>query len=334
MVPDAHGRTSLRPLRASVKTSFASFCHLPVRPDEKLVAGSCLCMEARQMRKKRIILAALLISTAVFAQDSKQAASPSQNPAVGSAFTNDKDKVSYSIGVDIGRTLQRLQLDLNQDALKQGISDILGNKPTALSDQELQQTLQAFQQQMMQKQQASIAKKQEEMKSTAEKNKADGKKFLEDNAKKAGVKTLPSGLQYKVVKEGTGEKPKDTDIVETNYRGTLIDGKEFDSSDKNGGPVSFPVSGVIKGWSEALKLMPVGSKWEIYVPSELAYGDEGAGEDIAPGSTLVFQVELLKIKKEGAAAAGPGKEAGSNPVQQAPPAGEQSPAKSPVGKNP
>lgn len=276
------------------------------------------------MCTKRIIVAALLISSAVFAQDNKPSASPSENPAAGSAFKNDKDKVSYSIGVDIGRTLQRLQLDLNQDALKQGISDILGNKPTALSDQELQQTLQAFQQQMMQKQQATIAKKQEEMKSTAEKNKADGKKFLDENAKKTGVKTLPSGLQYKVVKEGTGEKPKDSDVVETNYRGTLIDGKEFDSSEKNGGPVSFPVSGVIKGWTEALKLMPVGSKWEIYIPSELAYGDEGAGEDIAPGSTLVFQVELLKIKEKGA----------SNAPQQAPPAGEQSPAKSPAGKNP
>jgi FKBP-type peptidyl-prolyl cis-trans isomerase len=281
------------------------------------------------MCTKRIIVAALLISSAVFAQDSKPSVSPSENPAAGSAFKNDKDKVSYSIGVDIGRTLQRLQLDLNQDALKQGISDILGNKPTALSDQELQQTLQAFQQQMMQKQQATIAKKQEEMKSTAEKNKADGKKFLEENAKKPGVKTLPSGLQYKVVKEGTGEKPKDSDVVETNYRGTLIDGKEFDSSEKNGGPVSFPVNGVIKGWTEALKLMPVGSKWEIYVPSELAYGDEGAGEDIAPGSTLVFQVELLRIKKEGAS-----KEGASNVPQQAPPAGEQSPAKSPAGKNP
>lgn len=276
------------------------------------------------MFMNRTILAALLISTAAFAQDSKPSPSPSGNPASGSAFKDDKDKVSYSIGVDIGRTLQRLQLDLNQEVLTKGITDILGNKPTALSDQELQQTLQAFQQQMMQKQQATIAKKQEEMKTTADKNKADGKKFLEDNAKKAGVKTLPSGLQYKVVKEGAGEKPKDTDVVETNYRGTLIDGKEFDSSEKNGGPVSFPVNGVIKGWSEALKLMPVGSKWEIYVPSELGYGDEGAGEDIAPGSTLVFQVELLKIKKDGA----------SNQPQQEPPTGEQSPTKPPAGKNP
>jgi FKBP-type peptidyl-prolyl cis-trans isomerase len=167
----------------------------------------------------------------------------------------------------------------------------------AMSDQELQQTLQAFQQKMMQKQQDAMAKKQEEMKAVAEKNKADGKKFLDDNAKKADVKTTPSGLQYKVIKEGKGDKPKDTDVVETNYRGTTIDGKEFDSSAKHGSSFSFPVNGVIKGWSEALKMMAVGSKWQLYVPADLAYGDEGYGEDIAPGSTLVFDVELLSIKK-------------------------------------
>jgi len=165
-----------------------------------------------------------------------------------------------------------------------------------MTDQELQETLQAFQQKMMQKQQESMAKKQDEMKVVAAKNKSDGKKFLEDNSKKAGVKSTPSGLQYKVVKEGKGEKPKDADVVETNYRGTTIDGKEFDSSAKHGSTFSFPVNGVIKGWSEALKLMPVGSKWELYIPSDLAYGDEGYGEDIPPGSTLVFEVELFGIK--------------------------------------
>jgi FKBP-type peptidyl-prolyl cis-trans isomerase len=135
----------------------------------------------------------------------------------------------------------------------------------------------------------------QETRAVAERNKADGKKFLDENAKKEGVKTTASGLQYKVIKEGTGEKPEDSDFVETNYRGTTIDGKEFDSSGKTGGPVSFPVAGVIKGWSEALKMMPVGSKWQIYIPSYFAYGDEGAGEDIAPGSTLIFDIELLRI---------------------------------------
>ncbi|MEY2615080.1 MAG: FKBP-type peptidyl-prolyl cis-trans isomerase FklB, partial [Verrucomicrobiota bacterium] len=209
-------------------------------------------------------------------------------------------KVSYSLGVDIGRTLQKFQLDLNEAALSQGIADVLGSKPMAMTDQELQETLAAFQQKMMAKQQEAMSKKQDEMKVVAEKNKVDGKKFLDENAKKAGVKTTASGLQYKVIKEGSGDKPTDADVVETNYRGTTIDGKEFDSSAKHGSSFSFPVNGVIKGWSEALKLMPIGSKWELYVPSDLAYGDEGAGEDIAPGSTLVFQVELLSIKKNAA----------------------------------
>jgi FKBP-type peptidyl-prolyl cis-trans isomerase FklB len=249
----------------------------------------------------RFALAVLILATPAFSQNTTSSPSPAASPALAtspsSTFKDEKDKVSYSLGVDIGRTLDRLQLDLNQPALSQGLSDVLSKKPLAMTDQELQQTLQAFQQQMMQKQQAAMAKKQDEMKASAEKNKTEGKKFLEDNGKKQGVKTLPSGLQYKVVKQGSGDKPRDTDIVETKYRGTLISGKEFDSSEKNGGPVSLPVNGVIKGWSEALKLMPVGSKWEIYVPAELGYGDEGAGEDIAPGSTLVFDVELLGIKK-------------------------------------
>ena len=265
---------------------------------------------------KRITLSAFLLSAAYIASAedttpnapspadaaASQSPIPAESPAAtgaspSSAFKTDKDKISYSLGVDIGRTLQRLQLDLNEEVLSRGIADVLGGKTMAMTDQELQETLQAFQQKMMQKQQESMAKKQDEMKVVAAKNKADGKKFLEDNSKKAGVKSTPSGLQYKVVKEGKGEKPKDSDVVETNYRGTTIDGKEFDSSAKHGSTFSFPVNGVIKGWSEALKLMPVGSKWELYIPSDLAYGDEGYGEDIPPGSTLVFEVELLGIKK-------------------------------------
>lgn len=251
------------------------------------------------MKRTRITLLAIFLSSALFSfgEDAKPSASPTAGSSASTTIKDDKDKVSYSLGVDIGRTLQRLQLDLNQDALSKGITDVLGNKPMAMTDQELQQTLQAFQQKMMQKQQEAMSKKQEEMKAVAEKNKADGKKFLDDNAKKADVKTTSTGLQYKVIKEGKGDKPKDTDVVETNYRGTTIDGKEFDSSAKHGSSFSFPVNGVIKGWSEALKMMPVGSKWELYVPSDLAYGDEGYGEDIAPGSTLVFEVELLSIKK-------------------------------------
>jgi FKBP-type peptidyl-prolyl cis-trans isomerase FklB len=254
------------------------------------------------MKRIRITLVALLVCSAFasYAEDAKPSPSPSANPATTSTFKDEKDKVSYSLGVDIGRTLQKFQLDLNEAALSQGIADVLDSKPMAMTDQELQTTLQAFQQKMMQKQQEAVSKKQEEMKGVAEKNEADGKKFLDDNSKKPGVKTTASGLQYKVIKEGSGDKPKDTDVVETNYRGTTIDGKEFDSSAKHGSTASFPVNGVIKGWSEALKLMPVGAKWELYVPADLAYGAEGYGDDIAPGSTLVFEVELLNIKKNAA----------------------------------
>jgi FKBP-type peptidyl-prolyl cis-trans isomerase FklB len=277
---------------------------------------------------KRITLAALLLSSAYIASaedatpSASPAASPTASPAAGaaapsSAFKTDKDKVSYSLGVDIGRTLQRLQLDLNEEVLSQGIGDVLGGKPMAMTDQELQETLQAFQQKMMQKQQESMAKKQDEMKAVASKNKADGKKFLDDNSKKTGVKSTSSGLQYKVIKEGKGDKPKDLDVVETNYRGTTIDGKEFDSSAKHGSTFSFPVNGVIKGWSEALKLMPVGSKWELYIPSDLAYGDEGYGDDIPPGSTLVFEVELLGIKKN-AGNAPPGPDSQQSPAEKKP----------------
>jgi FKBP-type peptidyl-prolyl cis-trans isomerase FklB len=251
------------------------------------------------MKSFRITLLALWICSALaaYAADATPTPSPTQNPSPTSALKDDKDKISYSLGIDIGRTLQRLELDLNVPALSQGIADVLGNKAKALSDDEVQKTLQAFQQQMMQKQQAAMSKKQAEMKVVAEKNKADGRKFLDEKAKQAGVQKTPSGLEYKVIKEGTGAKPTDTDIVETNYRGTTIDGKEFDSSAKHGSASTLPVNGVIKGWSEALKMMPVGSKWEIYVPSDLAYGDEGYGDDIAPGSTLVFELELLNIKK-------------------------------------
>ena len=273
------------------------------------------------MLLKRLLFAASLCVLPAYAQDPQASASssppasapsPSQGaPASTSANLKDeRDKLSYSLGIDIGRTFQRWDIDLNQQALAQGLSDALAKKTPALSDQEMQASIQAFQRRMTQKQQEAMSKKQTELKDLADKNKAEGKKFLDANAKEPGVKTLPSGLEYKVEKEGTGPKPKDTDIVETNYRGTLINGQEFDSSEKNGGPVSFPVNGVIKGWTEALKLMAVGSKWRLFLPSDLAYGDEGMGDTIQPGSTLIFDVELLGIKKD---AGQPTPASGSNP---------------------
>ncbi len=200
-----------------------------------------------------------------------------------------KEKVSYSIGIDIGNSMKKQSLDIDPNTLSRGIKDALsGNKPL-LSDKEMQETMTQFQKEM-------IAKRAESMKPQAEKNKKEGEAFLEANKKKAGVKTLPDGLQYKVIKEGTGPTPKATDKVTVNYRGTLINGTEFDSSYKRGEPATFPVNGVIPGWTEALQHMKVGSKWELFIPANLAYGEHGAGQVIGPNEVLIFEVELLGIK--------------------------------------
>jgi FKBP-type peptidyl-prolyl cis-trans isomerase FklB len=200
-----------------------------------------------------------------------------------------KDKASYSIGLDLGTNFKRQQLDINTDALAAGMKDaMMGNKPL-LTDEQTKETIGEFQKQLMEKQTAAN-------KEAATKNAATGEKFLTENKTKQGIKTTASGLQYKVLKEGTGPVPKDTDTVVTNYRGTLIDGKEFDSSYKRGEPAEFPVNRVIKGWTEALLMMKVGSKYQLFVPASLAYGERGAGQDIGPNETLIFEVELVSIK--------------------------------------
>jgi FKBP-type peptidyl-prolyl cis-trans isomerase FklB len=201
-----------------------------------------------------------------------------------------KDKVSYSIGMNIGNNLKKQSIDVNPDALVSGIKDALSGGKALMTEQEVNDTLMAFQKEM-------AAKQAESLKELGEKNKKEGEAFLADNKKKEGVITLPSGLQYKIIKEGTGETPKLTDTVTTNYRGTLIDGTEFDSSYRREQPATFPVKGVIAGWTEALQLMKVGSKWQVFIPSNLAYGERGAGRDIGPNATLIFEVELLSIKE-------------------------------------
>ncbi|HTP41341.1 MAG TPA: FKBP-type peptidyl-prolyl cis-trans isomerase [Nitrospiria bacterium] len=202
--------------------------------------------------------------------------------------TSKEDKISYSIGVDIGTSMKRQGLELNADQMAAGLKDSLSGGKTKLSADEVKKILTDYQQELQ-------AKAQEHEQMLAEKNKKDGEAFLAENKKKPGVKTLPSGLQYKVITDGKGPIPKASDTVTTNYKGTLIDGTEFDSSYKRGEPATFPVSGVIKGWTEALQMMKVGSKWELYVPPDLAYGPRGAGQVIGPNSTLVFEVELLSI---------------------------------------
>jgi len=200
-----------------------------------------------------------------------------------------RDKVSYSMGLDIGRMLKMQGVDVDLELVTRGLKDAYtGNQPL-LTDEEMQEVLTNFKKEF-------IAKQQELAKQQGEKNKKEGEIFLETNKKKEGVQTLPSGLQYKVLKAGAGKKPTATDTVTVHYRGTLIDGKEFDSSYRRGKPATFPVNGVIPGWTEALPLMEEGAKWELFIPSNLAYGERSAGGDIGPNATLIFEVELISIE--------------------------------------
>ena len=204
---------------------------------------------------------------------------------------NQKDKVSYIIGMEMGKNFKQQSIDIDPDILTRGIKDVFSGGKPLLTEEEVQEMMVTFQKEMM-------AKQEELAKKLGEKNKKEGEAFLAENKKKEGVKTLPSGLQYKVVKAGTGKKPKLTDTVTTHYRGTLIDGTEFDSSYRRGQPVSFPVAGVIPGWTEALQLMEEGAKWQLFIPPNLAYGERGGGRDIGPNATLIFEIELISIQEK------------------------------------
>jgi FKBP-type peptidyl-prolyl cis-trans isomerase len=205
-------------------------------------------------------------------------------------LTTDQDKLSYAIGMSIAHSLKAQGVDVKGTVVAQGLKDVLAGAKPLLTDEEAQATLGKARETMMKKAEA-------EHEAASGQNKKEGDAFLAANKTKEGVVTLPDGLQYKIITPGTGPKPAASDTVEVDYKGSLLDGKEFDSSYKRGQPATFPVSGVIKGWTEALQLMPVGSKWQLYIPADLAYGDRGAGNgDIPPGSTLVFEVELKSIK--------------------------------------
>ncbi|HSB06937.1 MAG TPA: FKBP-type peptidyl-prolyl cis-trans isomerase, partial [Thermodesulfobacteriota bacterium] len=198
-----------------------------------------------------------------------------------------KDKESYSLGYQFGQSLKTQGVDIDLDIYTNGIKDGLKGSASAMSQEEIRSTIMELQKRL-------AAARQKELKEKAAKNLAEGKAFLEENGKKEGVKTLPDGLQYKVLTEGSGKMPKATDTVKVHYRGTLIDGTEFDSSYKKGQPATFRADKVIKGWTEALQLMKEGSKWQLFIPPELAYGERSMGQ-IPPNSTLVFEVELLFI---------------------------------------
>jgi FKBP-type peptidyl-prolyl cis-trans isomerase FklB len=200
-----------------------------------------------------------------------------------------KEKVSYAIGMNMGKSMQRQSVQVDPNILARGLKDALAGGKTLMTDEEAKATMTQFQTEMRKAQ-------EEKMQQASMANKKEGTAFLEANKTKEGVKVLPSGLQYKVLKEGSGASPKETDTVVTNYRGTLLDGTEFDSSYKRNEPASFPVNRVIKGWTEALQLMKQGAKYQLFIPSNLAYGERAMGPDIGPNSTLTFEVELTDVK--------------------------------------
>lgn len=228
-----------------------------------------------------VIMAVLLTANLAFGGD-------------GVELKDKKDKLSYGIGMSFGSNLRlnlkNDEIDVDNELILRGMRDSLTGAPTAMDEAAMKEVLTGLQ--------AEVASKQEaRAKVAVEKNKKEGEAFMTANKAKDGVVTLPSGLQYKVLKEGEGAVPKPTDLVETHYKGTLIDGTEFDSSYKRNQPAVFPVNGVIPGWTEALQKMKVGSKWQLFIPAELAYGPKGAGNVIGPNSTLVFEIELLAIKE-------------------------------------
>lgn len=208
-----------------------------------------------------------------------------QEPA---ALKTQKDKVSYTLGVEVARSFQSQGVEVDQNLVVKGLRDALSGEKLLMTDDDLHATMSAFQQDLRQKQAQARSM-------AAEGNKKAGEAFLAENAKKEGVVTLPSGLQYKILKAAEGKKPTEADTVVCHYRGTLIDGTEFDSS-KSGQPSTFGLKGVIPGFREALKLMPVGSKWQFFIPPDLAYGERGAGNAIGPNATLVFEIELISIQ--------------------------------------
>jgi FKBP-type peptidyl-prolyl cis-trans isomerase FklB len=246
------------------------------------------------------------------AKSTHPAAAKTATPGAVTVLTTDKQKASYAIGMNVGSGLHRQGVDLDDAALLQGMKDALSGGKTLLTEEEARAALTKLQGEMQAKMQAKAAQE-------GEANKKEGDAFLAANKTKEGVVTLPSGLQYKILKEGNGPKPTASDSVVCNYKGTLINGTEFDSSYKRGEPATFPVTGVIKGWTEALQLMPVGSKWQLFIPPDLAYGPRGTpGGPIGPNATLVFEVELISIKDK-------------NPPPDKVPAPGAAPDKTPAG---
>ncbi len=237
---------------------------------------------------------------------------PAAKKPTAPALTTDKQKGSYALGVNIGKSMTKQAPFLDADSMARGLKDGLAGATPLLSDADLQAALNTLRDQVTKEMQA-------EQQKLGEDNMREGQEFLAANKTKDGVVTLPSGLQYKILTVGTGPMPTASDTVVCNYRGTLINGTEFDSSYKRGQPATFPLRGVIKGWTEALQLMPTGSKWQLFIPPDLAYGPRGAGNVIGPNATLIFEIELISIQgKPQSQAAPPPQAQPSSPAQAQP----------------
>ena len=257
-----------------------------------------------------------LIVPVALAQNNTPAAGATNSTPIADRFKSVQEKNSYAIGVmiatDMQRNLKRGGYEIDPEVVGKAFAEAFAGKPTIVTTAEAESVVRAYGTELRQK-------AEEKRRGESDKNKADGEKFLSENKAKPGVITLPSGLQYKVVTEGKGPKPGTNDMVVTHYRGTLLDGTEFDSSYARGNPATFGLTGVIKGWREALQLMPVGSKWELYIPSDLAYGPQGSPPKIGPNAALKFEVELQEIKAPAApAAAAPGSGAVTSDIIKVP----------------
>nr|HAT8714079.1 hypothetical protein [Legionella jordanis] len=250
--------------------------------------------------KMRLVAAAVMglaMTSAIAANDatnSATSATPASNTATSATSLNsDMDKLSYSIGADLGKNFKKQGIDINPAAMAKGLQDGMSGVQLQLTEQQMKDVLNKFQKDLMAKRNAEFSKK-------ADENKSKGEAFLNANKSKEGVVSLPSGLQYKILEKGNGVKPSKDDTVTVEYTGKLIDGQVFDSTERTGKPATFKVSQVIPGWTEALQLMPAGSTWEVYVPADLAYGPRSVGGPIGPNETLIFKIHLISVKKSDA----------------------------------
>ena len=258
------------------------------------VAGLLLIAVARGQQSQNPVKSAQTAPATKSTKAASTSSTPKKAPTSSAArtqstLTTDKQKDSYALGMNVGRGLAQQPVDIDVTTFMQGIRDALEKHKSQLTDDQIKAALAQLQSQ-------ANTKAEAENHALGEANLKQGEEFLTSNKTKPGVVALPSGLQYKIITTGTGPKPTASDTVVCDYSGTLINGKEFDSSYRRGQPASFPVGGVIKGWTEALQMMPVGSKWELFIPPDLAYGSRGAGADIGPNATLIFEVELHSIK--------------------------------------